>query len=190
MREYVVQLDGSEVEQGEQENAGPACEEEQADGSKVVAVLGRKAAAQGLPRPEVVESAVALDRSRNLETRGAQQADPFANLAVKGNHHLRPEQDVVVRPAARRIHDVVPHEVAGPDRRSGYEERAARDLVIHQNQPASDHRSGADRAQGRSEEHTSELQSRLHLVCRLLLEKKKNTKKPSSTSHLCGLSST
>src|SRR2546422_4676217 len=32
---------------------------------------------------------------------------------------------------------------------------------------------------GRSEEHTSELQSRLHLVCRLLLEKKKkkyNTK--------------
>src|SRR2546422_11290851 len=31
-------------------------------------------------------------------------------------------------------------------------------------------------AAGRSEEHTSELQSRLHLVCRLLLEKKKKTK--------------
>src|SRR2546429_1934670 len=30
--------------------------------------------------------------------------------------------------------------------------------------------------QGRSEEHTSELQSRLHLVCRLLLEKKKKKK--------------
>src|SRR5687768_17749424 len=29
------------------------------------------------------------------------------------------------------------------------------------------------RAPQRSEEHTSELQSRLHLVCRLLLEKKK-----------------
>src|SRR5687768_18369461 len=29
----------------------------------------------------------------------------------------------------------------------------------------------------RSEEHTSELQSRLHLVCRLLLEKKKIKKK-------------
>src|SRR5689334_24652015 len=27
---------------------------------------------------------------------------------------------------------------------------------------------------GRSEEHTSELQSQFHLVCRLLLEKKKN----------------
>src|SRR2546422_7868655 len=31
----------------------------------------------------------------------------------------------------------------------------------------------------RSEEHTSELQSRLHLVCRLLLEKKKNPRKPA-----------
>src|SRR2546422_4746154 len=31
-------------------------------------------------------------------------------------------------------------------------------------------------ASGRSEEHTSELQSRLHLVCRLLLEKKKKNK--------------
>src|SRR2546422_7267804 len=31
--------------------------------------------------------------------------------------------------------------------------------------------------EGRSEEHTSELQSRLHLVCRLLLEKKKKKNK-------------
>src|SRR3712207_8000527 len=30
-------------------------------------------------------------------------------------------------------------------------------------------------AEGRSEEHTSELQSRQYLVCRLLLEKKKNS---------------
>src|SRR2546429_1140898 len=32
--------------------------------------------------------------------------------------------------------------------------------------------------QARSEEHTSELQSRLHLVCRLLLEKKKRATQP------------
>src|SRR2546429_1239087 len=31
----------------------------------------------------------------------------------------------------------------------------------------------------RSEEHTSELQSRLHLVCRLLLEKKKTPNTPT-----------
>src|SRR5689334_24510227 len=37
-------------------------------------------------------------------------------------------------------------------------------------------------ASGRSEEHTSELQSQFHLVCRLLLEKKKKTFS-SDTSH-------
>src|SRR2546422_1757102 len=33
----------------------------------------------------------------------------------------------------------------------------------------------SDCCKSRSEEHTSELQSRLHLVCRLLLEKKKKS---------------
>src|SRR2546422_6239860 len=36
----------------------------------------------------------------------------------------------------------------------------------------------------RSEEHTSELQSRLHLVCRLLLEKKKHTTQHSNSLRL------
>src|SRR5690348_17394822 len=35
-----------------------------------------------------------------------------------------------------------------------------------------------DRADARSEEHTSELQSPVHLVCRLLLEKKKKKEQP------------
>src|SRR2546422_7251660 len=37
------------------------------------------------------------------------------------------------------------------------------------------------RSPRRSEEHTSELQSRLHLVCRLLLEKKKKQYKHNTT---------
>src|SRR5256884_5366944 len=37
----------------------------------------------------------------------------------------------------------------------------------------------------RSEEHTSELQSRLHLVCRLLLEKKKKTTTTHSYTRTC-----
>src|SRR2546429_1029572 len=43
------------------------------------------------------------------------------------------------------------------------------------------------RVVGRSEEHTSELQSRLHLVCRLLLEKKKSFPLPSppAVSRVC-----
>src|SRR5687768_17656264 len=42
--------------------------------------------------------------------------------------------------------------------------------VVHRNAAA---RAGRRALGARSEEHTSELQSRLHLVCRLLLEKKK-----------------
>src|SRR3712207_6870099 len=38
---------------------------------------------------------------------------------------------------------------------------------------------GAEHQLRRSEEHTSELQSRQYLVCRLLLEKKKNRNVPS-----------
>src|SRR2546429_5063014 len=49
-----------------------------------------------------------------------------------------------------------------------------------------------DDGETRSEEHTSELQSRLHLVCRLLLEKKNNHftptplgRPPTSSTQLC-----
>src|SRR2546422_1857794 len=50
--------------------------------------------------------------------------------------------------------------------------------VAHFDRPAAHDRAANPRHRGaraaaRSEEHTSELQSRLHLVCRLLLEKKK-----------------
>src|SRR2546429_6239562 len=49
-------------------------------------------------------------------------------------------------------------------------------------------RSGSSQgsAPTRSEEHTSELQSRLHLVCRLLLEKKKQAAK--TTTECCDTS--
>src|SRR5256884_4885833 len=42
-------------------------------------------------------------------------------------------------------------------------------------------------AEPRSEEHTSELQSRLHLVCRLLLEKKKQMATHVGHSHRCSV---
>src|SRR5690349_23041145 len=43
----------------------------------------------------------------------------------------------------------------------------------------------ADKLEVRSEEHTSELQSRRDLVCRLLLEKKKKKNIIPSTHHRC-----
>src|SRR5687768_17680283 len=78
---------------------------------------------------------------------------------------------------------------AGADRRGPEDERRE----VRQEDAAPAARRGATRApaaegqcgawmtsptslQFRSEEHTSELQSRLHLVCRLLLEKKKKKK--------------
>src|SRR2546429_722203 len=44
-------------------------------------------------------------------------------------------------------------------------------------------RQGGRGRASRSEEHTSELQSRLHLVCRLLLEKKKKKNSETTLEH-------
>src|SRR3712207_7225989 len=46
------------------------------------------------------------------------------------------------------------------------------------------HRAARHGPDARSEEHTSELQSRQYLVCRLLLEKKKNTKRTTPAHHI------
>src|SRR6266446_7059171 len=56
-------------------------------------------------------------------------------------------------------------------------EVGGRNLKVNEARPKS--ASSGPRGGGRSEEHTSELQSPCNLVCRLLLEKKKNTKHPS-----------
>src|SRR2546422_597136 len=58
----------------------------------------------------------------------------------------------------RRAHPA-PHEALGPKQH-------------HEDEPEAEEEPPPER-EVRSEEHTSELQSRLHLVCRLLLEKKK-----------------
>src|SRR2546422_3280972 len=58
-----------------------------------------------------------------------------------------------------------------PERRPSHR---ARDGLCRAVAPSRRSRTRADPE--RSEEHTSELQSRLHLVCRLLLEKKKKKK--------------
>src|SRR3989449_4438984 len=78
-----------------------------------------------------------------------------------------------------------------PPRSTLFPYRRSSDLGVQDRQERREHRLGRAAADGhvplgidvhtvelrvlRSEEHTSELQSRLHLVCRLLLEKKKET---------------
>src|SRR2546422_1658962 len=69
------------------------------------------------------------------------------------------------------------------DQRLGREEPGQRRITGRQPVPGGErgrslalHHEGVAGEALRSEEHTSELQSRLHLVCRLLLEKKKKHK--------------
>src|SRR6266851_6167079 len=60
--------------------------------------------------------------------------------------------------------------------RSAHAGRRRRELADDTRLPAHDLDAWDDRLPGRSEEHTSELQSHHELVCRLLLEKKKKKK--------------
>src|SRR3712207_6948873 len=72
-----------------------------------------------------------------------------------------------------------------PDR-SGSTGRCARPptgSVLARLAPADGTGERPHRNPGRSEEHTSELQSRQYLVCRLLLEKKKNTNTPTTVQY-------
>src|SRR5687768_18263512 len=75
----------------------------------------------------------------------------------------------------REARGTAPHGAGGPPRRlvregARAEERDRRRRPLGVRGAV---RMASDAASHRSEEHTSELQSRLHLVCRLLLEKKK-----------------
>src|SRR2546422_1816481 len=56
-------------------------------------------------------------------------------------------------------------------RRDQEDQLALLELIFLEAEQVAEHRDLAQERE-RSEEHTSELQSRLHLVCRLLLEKK------------------
>src|SRR5205809_7627414 len=89
----------------------------------------------------------------------------YAQFAVSFTFSLRETATTDI--STLSLHDALPIYIAANDRRArvGLIHRLDRDasglLVFSKNHEA------------RSEEHTSELQSRLHLVCRLLLEKKK-----------------
>src|SRR2546422_3123153 len=72
------------------------------------------------------------------------------------------------------LHDALPIWCwSAPRRATGFSNGSGRDFASRR--ASSPCRGCSPRDGPRSEEHTSELQSRLHLVCRLLLEKKKKT---------------
>src|SRR5437870_10724915 len=75
-------------------------------------------------------------------------------------------------------------EVAAPLGVLGDERRADEDGSSHRHEAAA---TRPATTRGRSEEHTSELQSRGHLVCRLLLEKKKQWQDQDITQRNVGV---
>src|SRR5690554_7475323 len=88
-------------------------------------------------------------------------------MHMKDGQHV--QQDVVAAPAPELVQDLrVRSQIAMREHGALAATRRARGI-----------QNGGQvvRPAVRSEEHTSELQSRPHLVCRLLLEKKKKSKK-------------
>src|SRR2546427_5115033 len=90
---------------------------------------------------------------------------PYTTLFRSDVAHLRPRERAVQRVEPRQR----------GDRATQSEPAAPCGAVSGQVQHPHDHAAVAALVV-RSEEHTSELQSQSNLVCRLLLEKKKNTK--------------
>src|SRR2546429_2518088 len=88
------------------------------------------------------------------------------------HHCCRRKQQGTSSPARDKpLVDISTNEFRSPD----YEKLQNNLLSLSQNSKQSvAEKSGHFIIIDRSEEHTSELQSRLHLVCRLLLEKKNN----------------
>src|SRR5256885_3413452 len=96
---------------------------------------------------------------------------PYTTLfrsALKGRAVALPKVDAVTMNADDRAHALAICDESGMPQKSP---DVSRSLDI------------AFRNQDRSEEHTSELQSPCNLVCRLLLEKKKNQCEPNSPRH-------
>src|SRR3712207_9021029 len=81
--------------------------------------------------------------------------------------------------------DLVPHVAPHQAARAAHGEHVA-DLVVLALVELAAFQPALAAARARSEEHTSELQSRQYLVCRLLLEKKKNMQHSSKNTILAG----
>src|SRR5690606_40915796 len=103
--------------------------------------------------------------------------EPYCNCRELPSFPTRRSSDLPptehLRPALQQLAVVHGHGDAAPER--------VRVLVDGREARREQHAGGVE-ARHRSEEHTSELQSRENLVCRLLLEKKNNNLYSLSTS--------
>src|SRR5689334_24115640 len=83
------------------------------------------------------------------------------------------------------LHDALPISVAKDEAQNdGHCDGAVNPRFLQSSPSQGAGRSPGLRCEVRSEEHTSELQSQFHLVCRLLLEKKKKTTHTPDSLHM------
>src|SRR2546425_3714909 len=95
----------------------------------------------------------------------------FLDVLVRHHHHVDEEEREQHRAPQRKDGEVL----------AQVEQRHARKKEEHVDQRDVEYQHDELRRLGRSEEHTSELQSLAYLVCRLLLEKKKKKIKFTTT---------
>src|SRR5690242_5099960 len=112
-------------------------------------------------------------------------------LSIWPGWHYAPRSDVRVSEFANGLRNVVASSLCSPRGSSAHLYPRSRRLqairrvlrsalhpeAVHQVPAEPQVQGSADVGEHRSEEHTSELQSHVNLVCRLLLEKKKKKKK-------------
>src|SRR2546422_7146764 len=122
------------------------------------------------PMSEMLSGAEILCRA--LVDAGVEVIFGYPGGAIMPFYHALPDHP-------RLRHILVRHEQAAAHAADGYARASGRvGVCVATSGPgATNLVTGLAAAHMRSEEHTSELQSRLHLVCRLLLEKKKKRKK-------------
>src|SRR5216684_6703196 len=126
---------------------------------------------QPYPDLAVLEVLLLPDRHRLLQGVDGEAAG-LESLGAMGRRHRDHDARLADLQAADAVHERDPRDggPAAPDGRADLahlgESHGTVGLVLEELHPAP---AGLI---ARSEEHTSELQSRLHLVCRLLLEKK------------------
>src|SRR2546422_6697064 len=121
---------------------------------------------------ERLRSARTVRRSWDDSKRRGHAERPVAAARGRGPREVR--ENVVGR------HGAMLHEPMGLQLGGGRGQRPAIRAPWQLSQRRGDerlHLGSLGASRDRSEEHTSELQSRLHLVCRLLLEKKKTKQK-------------
>src|SRR3989449_2887087 len=130
--------------------------------------------AEQAPRTHPDERLVHLPRRLGGRAPGVQERDDAGETVLRARH--RAEQDGCCHDGHR---EEVADARAGGEQHHPREQRdqhGHREVRLEEDQRDERYEHHEERQQAvRSEEHTSELQSRLHLVCRLLLEKKKYT---------------